>query len=112
MTHEDLTQKIEEFCKLAEEDNNDLAYPAGRRNPQDALNLKEYSKKYQEVRLMIMEVKRLADIVDYKYKTVKDDKGWLSKLWDIDFHSTISDLRKVRKILENRAKDLDKFNWF
>jgi hypothetical protein len=106
--------KIDEFYKSAEEDSNNLykldlpgkSNPL-KKNPEDVLNQREFNDKYRELKLIVLEIKRLADIVDYKYKNV--GPAGPSKFIDFDFWGTLWDLKKVRKILTNRAEKLDKF---
>lgn len=113
-----LCQKCEEFSKLAgnSDDSNDLFFKNNDPNNKvdranELQSQREHSKKHQEIRLMLMEVKKFADIVDYKYRSLEKPTG-LSKVFDINYYSTLRNVKKARALLEETSRGLDKFSWF
>lgn len=97
----------------AASDSNDASpgFRISKVDPSIAIDQKEHMKKIMAIKLATAEIKKLAELVDTKYRTQNKATG-LGKWFDLNYHMTMRSLNKAKSYLENASKGLDKFSLF
>lgn len=97
----------------AASDMNDASpgFRMSKVDPNIAIDQKEHMKKIMSVKLATTEVKKLAELIDTKYRT-QDKASGLGKWFDLNYHMTMRSINKAKSYLESASKGLDKFTLF
>lgn len=101
-----LVKKCNEFEKMAAAKAKGPSEEMIARQEQMVEN-QEHAKKFQGVRLALMEIKKICDIIEVKYRSLEKPSG-LFKFLDTTNFFTMRNLKKVKNVLENTSKGLDR----
>lgn len=96
---------LDEILKLSESfEKTALEFGEPVKKPND--NLEDQIKKLNEVKLVISDIKKMADMVEQKYKFLKPN--FFSRIFDLSYSNAMHDLKKAKSSLEHAIRGLDR----